>query len=68
MKYLIFITNKVDGSRKSILVFANDMDSAFTAANEHYHGYKATSGILLYPHSSMHLLTPEENLEQVNAL
>lgn len=68
MKYLIFITNKVDGSRKSILVLANDMDSAFAAADKHYPDHKATSGILLYPHSSMHLLTPEENLEQVNAL
>lgn len=68
MKYHILLTNKADGSQKSILVFANDMDSAFTAADKHYPDYKATSGTLLYPHSSMHLLTPEENLEQVNAL
>ena len=68
MKYLIGMTNKVDGSRKSILVLANDMDSAFTAADKHYPDHKATSGTLLYPHSPMHLLTPEEDLEQVNAL
>lgn len=68
MKYLIDMTNKVNDSRKSILVLANDMDSAFTAANEHYLGYKAISGVLLFPHSSMHLVTPEENFERVNAL
>ena len=68
MKYLIGMTNKADGSRKSILVLANDMDSAFTAADKHYPSYKATSGTLLYPHSPMHLLSDEEHLELVDAL
>ena len=68
MKYLIGMTNKADGSRKSILVLANDMDSAFAAADKHYPDHKATSGTLLYPHSPMHLLSDEEHLELVDAL
>ena len=68
MKYLILLTNKEDGSQKSVIVLANDMDSAFAAANEHCPDHKATGGSLLAPYGSMHLLTPEENLEQVNAL
>lgn len=68
MKFFISLTNKEDGTRKSILVLANDMDSAFNAANAHYPTHKATSGYLLYPDSSWHLLSNEDNLDHVNAL